>query len=308
MKPKALKKGDTIGLIAPSSPVGEKKAQNCIDWVKSMGYGVKWGESIFGGRGYLSGSDELRTHDINMMFLDEEVDAIFCIRGGYGTMRLLDGIDYEMIRKNPKIFIGFSDITALHTAFFQKADLITFHGPMVAGYAKKGLDSLSRDYMDRALMKAEPLGDIINPPEIPIKAYNGGCAAGKVVGGNLSLLSDTMGTPYEIDAKGKILLIEEVEERPYKIDRMLQHLKLGGKFMDAAGIVIGDWADCTPEEGKVSLTIDEIIEDIVVPCGKPILSGYKIGHCTPNITMPIGAEARIDCDNIRFTITEAAVR
>lgn len=308
MKPKALKKGDTIGLIAPSSPVGEKKAQNCIDWVKSMGYGVKWGQSIFGGRGYLSGSDELRVNDINMMFSDEEVDAIFCIRGGYGTMRLLDNIDYEMIRKNPKIFIGFSDITALHTAFFQNSDLITFHGPMVAGYAKKDLDPLSRDYLDRALMRAEPLGDIINPSEFSIKAYNGGNASGQVVGGNLSLLSDTMGTPYEIDTKDKILLIEEVDERPYKIDRMLLHLKLGGKFKDAAGIVIGDWADCEPEEGKESLTIDEIIEDIVVPCGKPVLSGYKIGHCTPNITIPIGAEAYIDCSSMRFAITESAVQ
>ncbi|WP_303740649.1 S66 peptidase family protein [Lutispora saccharofermentans] len=307
MKPKPLKKGDTIGLIAPSSPVGRSKAQACIDWVIAMGYRVKWGESIFGERGYLSGSDELRAYDINSMFGDKEVDAVFCIRGGYGSMRLLDKLDYELIRNNPKIFIGFSDITALHTAFYQKTDLITFHGPMVAGYAKKNLDSLSRDYMDRALMKAEPLGEIINPPDIPIKAYNGGCASGKLVGGNLSLLADTMGTPYEIDTKGKILLIEEVEERPYKIDRMLLQLKLGGKFKDAAGIVIGDWAGCVPEEGKESLAIEEIIEDIVVPCGKPILSGYKIGHCTPNITVPIGAEACIDCSDIRFAITEAAV-
>lgn len=307
MKPKSLKQGDTIGLIAPSSPIGEKKAQNCIDWVKSVGYAVKWGESIFGGRGYLSGSDELRAHDINMMFGDKEVDAIFCVRGGYGSMRLLDGIDYELISKNPKIFIGFSDITALHTAFFQKAGLTTFHGPMVAGYAKKDLDDLSRDYLDRALMKAEPLGDIINPPDIPIRVYNGGCASGKVVGGNLSLLSDTMGTPYEIDTKDKILLIEEVGERPYKIDRMLQHLQLGGKFKDAAGIIIGDWAECEPEEGKESLTIDEIIEDIVVPCGKPILSGYKIGHCSPNITIPIGALGYINCSELRFAITESAV-
>jgi len=307
VKSKALKRENTIGLIAPSSAAGKSKAQNCIEWVKSMGYRVKWGESIFEERGYLSGSDELRAHDINMMFGDSEVDAIFCIRGGYGTMRLLDEIDYDIIRNNPKIFIGFSDITALHTAFFQKTGLITFHGPMLAGFAKKGLDSLSKYYMDRALMIKEPLGEIINPPEFPIKAYNEGNATGKVVGGNLSLIADTMGTPYELDTKDKILLIEEIGERPYKIDRMLLQLKLGGKFKDAAGIVIGDWTDCDPEEGKESLTIDEIIEDIVVPSGKPILSGYKIGHCTPNITIPIGTEAYIDCGNMRFTITEAAV-
>ncbi|WP_372997643.1 LD-carboxypeptidase [Lutispora sp.] len=307
MKPKVLKKGDTIGLIAPSSSVPESKAKACIEWVKSAGYNVKWGESIFQSRGYLSGSDELRAHDINMMFGDKEVDAIFCIRGGYGTMRILDMIDYDLIKNNPKIFIGYSDITTLHTAFLQKTGLITFHGPMVASFAKKGLDKLSKDYFDRALMNPEPLGDIINPPDVPIRAYNGGAATGKIVGGNLSLLADTMGTPYEIDTKGKILLIEEVGERPYNLDRMLLQLKLGGKFEDAVGIVIGDWADCEPEEGEESLTIDEVIEDIVVPCGKPILSGYKIGHCSPNITIPIGVEAHIDCENMRFAITEAAV-
>ncbi|SHI42018.1 S66 peptidase family protein [Lutispora thermophila] len=307
MKPKALKKGDTIGLIAPASPVLESKAKACIEWVKSSGYNVKWGESIFASRGYLSGDDELRANDINMMFRDEEVDAIFCIRGGYGTMRLLDMIDYDLIKNNPKIFIGYSDITALHTTFYQRTGLITFHGPMVASFAKKRLDKLSEDYMMRALMNPEPLGDIINPPDIPIRAYNGGCAKGKIVGGNLSILADTMGTPYEIDTKDKILFIEDVGERPYNIDRMLLQLKLGGKFRDAAGIVIGDWADCVPEENEESLTIDEIIEDIVVPCGKPILSGYKIGHCSPNITIPIGAQGFIDCENMKFSITESAV-
>lgn len=307
MKPKALKKGDTIGLIAPSSPVYESTAKACIEWVKSAGYNVKWGESIFGSRGYLSGNDELRAYDINMMFQDEEVDAIFCIRGGYGTMRLLEMIDYDLVKNNPKIFVGYSDITALHTTFFQKTGLITFHGPMVAGFAKKGLDKHSEDYMFRALMNPQPLGDIINPPDIPVRAYNGGTAKGKIVGGNLSLLADTMGTPYEIDTKDKILFIEEVGERPYNLDRMLTQLKLGGKFKDAAGIVIGDWTDCEPEEKKESLTIDEIIEDVVVPCGKPILSGYKIGHCWPNITIPIGVEAFIDCENLRFAITESAV-
>lgn len=137
MKPKVLKKGDTIGLIAPSSSVPESKAKACIEWVKSAGYNVKWGESIFQSRGYLSGSDELRAHDINMMFGDKEVDAIFCIRGGYGTMRILDMIDYDLIKNNPKIFIGYSDITTLHTAFLQKTGLITFHGPMVASFAKR---------------------------------------------------------------------------------------------------------------------------------------------------------------------------
>lgn len=307
LKPKALRKGDTIGLIAPSSPVSKSRAQACIDWIKAAGYNVKWGQSLFESVGYLSGSDELRANDINSMFADNQVDAVFCIRGGYGTMRILDKIDYELIRSNPKIFVGYSDITALHTAFLQKTGLITFHGPMVASFAKEELDELSRHYFEKAIMNPEPMGEINNPPEVPIKAYNKGSASGKIVGGNLSLLADTMGTPYEIDTKGKILLIEEVGERPYNLDRMLLQLKLGGKFKDAVGIIIGDFTDCEPEEGKDSLTIDEIIEDIVVPCGKPILCGYKIGHCTPNITIPIGVEAFMDCDNMRFCITEGAV-
>ena len=305
---KKLKFGDTIGLIAPSGAVRTEGAvARAVEETKRMGFNVKLGESAQQKYGYLSGTDEARARDINNMFADDEVDAIICIRGGYGAMRILDKLDYKMISKHPKIFAGFSDITALHIALLNRCDLATFHAPMAVGWADGPMDDFSRESMYKALMHAEPMGELVNPPEYEKKTVNPGMAEGTLVGGNLMLITSSLGTPWEIDTKGRILFIEEVSERTYCVDRMLTQLRLAGKFDDCAGVVFGDFADCNIEYPEFGLTLEEIISDVVEPCGKPVFTGLRCGHCTPKLTLPLGVKCRMDADACTLTVLESAV-
>ncbi len=309
IKPKKLQFGDTIGIIGASGAVRvEGAVGRAVEYAKSLGFRVKLGESANAKYGYLSGSDELRAKDVNAMFADPEVKAIVSTRGGYGTMRMLDLLDYDLIRANPKIFIGFSDITAMHIAFQEKCGLITFHGPMATSWN----DSLPLDFVREsfysAIMNDYPMGDLMNAPEYhERKTVNPGCAEGILVGGNLSLIAGTIGTPYEINTKDRILFIEEVGERTYCVDRMLTQLRLAGKFEDCAGVVFGDFNDCPVEYPDFGLTLEEVIRDCAAPCGKPMFTGLQAGHITPMITLPLGARVRLDADNCRLTVLESAV-
>lgn len=306
---KKLQFGSTIGFIAPSGAVRTEGAiEKAVAETERMGFKVKLGESVGQKYGYLSGTDEVRARDINTMFADDEVDAIFCIRGGYGTMRILDQLEYGLIARHPKIFLGFSDITALHIALLQKSGLATFHGPMpTACWAGKPLDAFSLASMYRALMHAQPAGELLNPPEYPKQTMQSGQAEGILVGGNLSLIAGTIGTPWELDTKGRILFIEEVGERTYCVDRMLTQLRLAGKFDDCAGVVFGDFADCPIEYPAFGLSLEEIIRDVVLPSGKPVFSGLRCGHCTPKLTLPFGVKCRMDADKCSLTVLESAV-
>lgn len=307
---KKLKFGDTLGFIAPSGAVRTEGAiERAVQETERMGFKVKLGESAGQKYGYLSGTDELRARDINAMFADDEVDAIVCLRGGYGAMRLMDKIDYDLIARHPKIFVGFSDITALHIALLNRCGLATFHGPMAAAnWAGKPLDDFSRDSMYRSLMNAEPAGELSNPPEYPRQMVNLGQAEGLLVGGNLMLIASSLGTPWEIDTKGRIIFIEEVGERTYCVDRMLTQLRLAGKFDECAGVVFGDFTDCPVEYPEFGLTLEEIIRDVVAPCGKPIFTGLRCGHCTPKLTLPFGVKCRMDAEKCTLTVLESAVR
>lgn len=307
---KKLKFGDTLGFIAPSGAVRTEGAiERAVQETERMGFKVKLGESAGQKYGYLSGTDELRARDINAMFADDEVDAIVCLRGGYGAMRLMDKIDYDLIARHPKIFVGFSDITALHIALLNRCGLATFHGPMAAAnWAGKPLDDFSRDSMYRSLMNAEPAGELSNPPEYPRQMVNPGQAEGLLVGGNLMLIASSLGTPWEIDTKGRIIFIEEVGERTYCVDRMLTQLRLAGKFDECAGVVFGNFADCPVEYPEFGLTLEEIIRDVVAPCGKPIFTGLRCGHCTPKLTLPFGVKCRMDAEKCTLTVLESAVR
>lgn len=306
---KKLKFGDTIGLIAPSGVLRQSDAlELAVKETERMGFRVKLGDSAGQKYGYLSGYDNVRANDINQMFADDEVDAIVCLRGGYGATRILDQLDYAMIASHPKIFMGFSDITALHIAFQQACRLVTFHGPMAAAnWANHPLDEFTLNAMYRLLMQAVPAGELQNPDGYEKTTITSGCAEGILTGGNLSLIAASLGTPWEIDTKGKILFIEEIGERTYCIDRMLTQLRLAGKFKDCAGIVFGDFADCTVEYPTFGLTLEEVIRDIVVPCGKPIFSGLRCGHCSPNLTLPLGAKCHINADTCTLTVLESAV-
>ncbi len=309
LKGKKLQKGDTIGLIGPSGAVREEGAvDRAIAYMQELGFKVKVGESAHARYGYLSGTDEVRARDVNAMFADPEVDAIVCTRGGYGTMRMLDLLDYDVIRKNPKVFVGFSDITAMHIAFLEKCGLVTFHGPMATRWEAEFADGFTQPAFLGAVMQPKPLGNLINAPGYHERAtVNPGSAEGMLVGGNLSLIAGTIGTPYEIDTKDRILFIEEIGERTYCVDRMLTQLRLAGKFEDCAGIVFGDFNDCPVEYPEFGLTLEEVIRDVAATCGKPVFTGLQAGHVSPKITLPFGVRCRMDADACTLEVLESAV-
>ena len=306
---KKLQRGDTIGFIGPSGAVRVEGAiERAAAEAERMGYRVKLGKSCDQAYGYLSGTDALRAQDVNDMFRDKDVDAIFCVRGGYGTTRMLDLLDYDVIRANPKIFVGFSDITAMHAAFLEKCGLVTFHGPMATRWEAEFSDGFTKPAFFDAVMKAQPLGMLGNAPGYHAReTVNPGKAEGMLVGGNLSLIAGTIGTPYEINIKDRILFIEEIGERTYCVDRMLTQLRLAGKFEDCAGVVFGDFTDCPVEYPEFGLTLEEVIRDIAAPCGKPIFTGMQVGHISPQLTLPFGVMARMDADERTLEILESAV-
>ncbi|MFH0792942.1 MAG: LD-carboxypeptidase, partial [bacterium] len=266
--------------------------------------------------GYLGGADERRAEELMGYFKDPEVKAIFPGTGGYGATRILGMLDYETIRKNPKIILGFSDITGLHLALSKKCGLITFHGPllMYGLGSKDNLTTFSATYFHRALFASEnatgkPAGwtyeEAVNSS--PVVTLVGGKAQGRLVGGNLSLVAATMGTPFEIETQGKLLFLEDVNEEPYRVDRMLSQLKNAGKLNEANGFVLGMWRDCEPKEPQRSLTIEQVFEDYFKPLGKPTIIYFPAGHWAYNATLPMGAMAALDADSKKLTILENPV-
>lgn len=308
LKPRSLKPGDTIAITGPAGPSSEENIRLAREQLEGLGFRVKLASSCFSSYGYLAGRDDLRAGDLNRMFADKGVDGIICLRGGYGSSRILDKVDFHLIRANPKVFVGYSDITALHIAINQISNLLTFHGPMAAPDLAPGLDSFSKKEFLRALMEPQAMGDILNPQDEEIGVMVRGRARGPIIGGNLSLISSTMGTPYEIDTRGKILFLEEVGEEPYRIDRMLTQLALGGKFDGAEGIILGDWKACQSKLYSNSLSLMELFENIIKPYGKPTIYNLKAGHCRPKLTLPLGARALLDGDRGKLIIEEGATR
>jgi len=307
LKPKALKLGDMIGIIAPSSPTTEANVKLAKDQVEGLGFKVKLGPSCYATHGYLAGTDQLRAEDLNNMFYDKEIKGIICLRGGYGAPRILNKIDFELIKANPKVFVGYSDITALHMSINQISNLVTFHGPMASSDIADGLDDFSKKEFLRAIMEPQPMGHIFNPKDKNIQCLVDGKASGVIIGGNLSLVTATIGTIYEIDTKGKILFLEEIGEEPYKVDRMLNQLALAGKLNDAAGIILGDWNDCESTKHYESLSLMEVFQEIIVPYGKPTIFDLKAGHCTPKVTLPFGVNACLDAYECKLTIEESGL-
>lgn len=303
IKPKKLKLGDTIGIVAPGSPTTEEKVEKAYEKLKEMGFKVKLGKSCYSKYGYLAGRDELRAEDLNSMFRDTEVDGIICLRGGYGTIRILKLLDYNLIRANPKVFVGYSDITAIHIAINQISNLVTFHGPMAASDLAGDISKFSLESLFNSILHEDFDGNLKNPTEELI-TINGGVAEGQIIGGNLSLIASTIGTPYEIDTKGKILFIEEIGEEPYRIDRMLNQLKLSNKLQEAEGIILGNFSNCMPEDPDMSLTLEEVIDDLIRPLNKPTLYNLQAGHCDPNITIPFGVRVRLNADRKEIVVLE----
>ncbi|HEX5416043.1 MAG TPA: LD-carboxypeptidase [Chloroflexota bacterium] len=298
-----LRPGDTVAVIAPASPIDVESLEEGLEVLRRLGFRPRLGPGVLDGRGYLAGaSDQERADQLTAAFADPSVAGILCARGGYGAMRLLDRIDWEVVRRNPKFFGGFSDITALHLAM-NAQELVTFHAPMVgAGLAEPENAAL----LYRAMTSAEPLGRLPQPEGgSEILTLSHGKATGRLVGGNLTLLSTSLGTPWEIQTKGKVVLLEEVHELPYGVDRLLVHLLLAGKLVDAAGIVFGDSPTCLNRpDGKPSLTLYEVIEDLLIPLGIPLIYGYPCGHSRFRWTLPLNTLVTLDADEQSLTFHE----
>lgn len=315
IRPKVLKKGDTVGLVTPATYVSSPdEIATAVRTAEYFGLKVKMGANVRKRNGYLGGSIAERAADINAMFADPEVKAIFAIRGGYGSAQILPALDYGLIARHPKIFQGYSDITAMHLAIHQRTGLITFHGPVMLS----GFSNYTIDHFRRALFETKPVGAVTNPvesnplrPNHTLRAVRGGVASGPIVAGNLTLISTTMGTPYEIDTRGKILCLEDVGEEPYAMDRMLTQLRLSGKLDAAAGIVVGECARCTPREFRPgfdsTFSLGEVVDDILGGLKIPVLAGLTFGHTADQLTLPLGCRATLDADKGTLTIEEAGV-
>ena len=305
LKPRKLVPGDLIGIAAPASWGSRKEGEKAASVLEGLGFRIRLGDAYARQYGYLAGTDEERATELNALFADPEVKAIVCARGGYGTGRIADLLDYAMIRANPKAFWGYSDITFLHLAIGQRTGLVTFHGPMLIDLGNEEPHPLDianfKGLLEPALFRYEETFS-------PLQAWTPGIAEGAVTGGNLSLLVSTLGTPYEWDTNGKLVLLEDIGEEPYRVDRMLNQLKHAGKFDQAAGFLIGDFKDCIPAKRKESLTLEQVFIDHLLPSGKPCLSGFRIGHCSPHIAIPFGVPMRMDTAAKRVEGLEAAVQ
>jgi len=303
LKGKKLKKGDTIGIVAPANSGSKDDILRVKIQLENLGYRIKLGEHIFDTWHSFAGIDKDRVSDINNFFRDPEVDAIMCLRGGYGSIRIVKDLDIEMIKKNPKIFIGYSDITTLHSALNQKAKLITFHGPMATSNFFD-IEKFTLDSFIESVRNSEPR-KIINPVEL--RSLTKGKTSGVVIGGNLTTLMGDMGTLYELDFKDKILFIEEIREPTYKIDRILTQLLNSDKLNQLNGIILGDFNNCIPAS-KYDMPLMDLLQDRLKDLGIPIIYNFKSGHCKPMVTLPLGIKLEIDCDRLTIRCLEGSVR
>ena len=297
----ALRAEGVIGLIAPAGPAAldvEKAGQ----WMRARGYELRIFSGVYERDGYLAGSDKVRLRVLHAAFADPEIDAIFCLRGGYGTPRLLDSVDFELLAANPKPFVGYSDITALHLAISRYAGFVTFHGPMLNADllgdkqqpTESSLFSLLRGQLGAGSVLAHPVA-------YPLTTIEPGIACGRLLGGNLSMIAAVMGTPFELDAEGIILFIEDVNEPIYRIDRLLTHLRLAGKLAQVRGVLVGDVA------GVDNVALERLLKQTFQPFCIPVLSGWRSGHCDPNLTLPMGALVRLDAGEQRLVLEQDVV-
>lgn len=297
IRPALLKKGMTVALTAPSGAlVNPETLPDYTRFLQERGYRVVIGESCRQSFGYLAGEDRLRAEELNRLFRDPSVDAIFCARGGYGTARILELLDYEMIRDHPKIFAGFSDITALHTAINRYASLMTFHSPngdMASG--REGCEQ-SWQWME-ALLSGKTAGQKLqNPSDMPAECVVPGKAEGLLTGGNLTVLSHSLGTPYTPVFDGKLLFLEDVNEPVYKIDEMLTQLRLSGAFERCSGVVFGLFVRALNKLPEYAFSVRQVIDQIVSPAGRPVFMNLCCGHAQPMLTLPMGMRCRMDAE------------
>ena len=283
--------GGSIALICPGGPISPQRLQKSLEFVESLGFKARPGKNVLAQNGYLAGTDAERLSDLHEAFGNPDIQAVWAIRGGYGCTRLLPLIDYDLIRANPKLLIGYSDITALLNAFYQQAGLVGIHGPV----ASSTVEEMDRKGLAQMLGIEESVGtltEVITTAGLLSKGE--GTVNGVLIGGNLTLLASMTGTPYAVDCTNKIVLLEDVGEKPYRIDRMLTQLRQGCKLGRAKGIVLGEFVDCEAEPDDNSLGLVETLADRLYDLDVPILAGFPAGHGERNFPVPIGASVRMN--------------
>jgi muramoyltetrapeptide carboxypeptidase len=309
LKPPRLHPGDLIGIVSPASTIADpSRIDRGVTYLEKLGYRTVVGKHVLKSYGYLAGTDAERVEDLHAMFRNPDVKAIMCIRGGYGTPRILSLVDYRLIARNPKIFVGYSDITSLQLALWKKSHLITFQGPMVGVDFPDGLDTLTESLFWHLLTSPKKAGAVL-PAEEHAETLRPGKATGRLVGGNLAHVVASMGTPFLPSFKGMLVFLEDIGEEPYRIDRMMTQLRHGGILAGAAGILCGQFTDCGPKDpAKPTLSVDDVFREMAALHRTPFLSHVPFGHEARKITMPMGLRVRMDATKHTLEYLEGAVR
>jgi len=311
--PKYLKKGDTIGLTAPGGYISKEELDDSVKAVEELGFKAYYTDAVLYRHGYFAGTDEQRAKDLMHMFGNKNVDAILCVRGGYGSNRILDLLDYEVIKNNPKALIGYSDITSLINAFYVKLALVGYHGPV----AISTFNDFTVKSFKKVLMKPKKKYKYSNKRQKDTEddttfdqyTVTPGEAEGILVGGNLVMIASLIGTAYEPDFENKIVFFEEIKEKPYRIDRLITHLLMSTNLSKAAGIVLGIFRACDidEEEKDGSFTLKQVIFDRFARLNIPCYYGMPFGHVSNKITLPVGVKAKMDAEKMSLMLTEPAV-
>ena len=301
--PKPLFPGARVALVAPASAVPTQRLQPALDFVRSLGLEpVVYPSCYFDSRdGYLAAPDRQRAADINRAFADPAIHGIWCIRGGYGGHRILPLLDGDTIRANPKWFGGYSDVTAIHTYLNQVCGMESYHCTMPS--TEFDADEFTLSWLKKALF-GSLRGSLVNPPGQSVATLVPGTVTAPLCGGNLSLLAASLGTPWEIDTRDKLLFLEDIGEKTYRVDSMLTQLRNAGKFDQCAGVILGAWTDCPPEYPEKTLLLPEIFAQLIVPAGKPTLADVACGHCLPTLALPLGRMCTLDGTAGTITLSE----
>jgi len=303
IRPPILQKGDTVGIVTLGSPLAANIINERIEYLKAMGLNVRLGQFVYAQDGFLAGTDEQRASDLMRMFQDEQIKMILPTRGGTGVAGILPYLDYNVIQNNPKIITGYSDITVLLNVLYEIVDLITFHSLLLIDF-KSSTPNYNFDQFFSATSLYSLTRPILNPPGVPLISRVPGNVTGPLVGGNLTSFVDTLGTPYEIDTRGRILVLEETHEPTNTVYRYLNHLKLAGKFHDCIGIIMGECTGCQAAYGK---SYEDIINEFIVPLGKPLITNLATGYGVYKAALPIGATVNLDSINSSITVVEPTV-
>jgi muramoyltetrapeptide carboxypeptidase len=314
LKARALSPGGTIGVPAPAWPYYNRSdVLRGVEWWEKRGYRVKLGEGIFARHGYVAGDPKTRANDMVSMFAADDVDVVQCFDGGYGSAQTIAYLDFDVIKENPKPFVGYSDITALHQSIRHYTDLVTFYGPLFSSVNHSESKDLTNERMLKALTSTDPLGEVpANPDDPYIRRFNSGRATGELVGGCLWLLGQTIGTPWQINLTDKIFFFEDVGCPPWYMDGLFNQMTQAGVFEGVRGIVIGeleacDWRD-TPHDWPGRYSIEDVLEDYIEPLGVPTIYGLPMGHGKYLVTTPLGVTVTVDADERKLTIEEPALK